>query len=383
MTIVVLSWLFIGLIVYVYVGYPVLMAVWGHFLDRKLRLDATPPTVTIIVAAYNEEGVIAEKIENTLKLEYPRDHLQILVVADGSSDRTELISRTYGAEGVAVLADPVRAGKSAAINHGAGVANGDILVLSDANANYRPDAIEKLVRNFGDPTVGVASGRKTVISGAGEFAQAEGSYWKYESFIKSSETRSGSTAGVVGEIIAIRRELFERIPQNIINDDFFLALTAMRKGYRVIYEREAVSWELPSNSMADDALRRRRITAGRYQQLFMLGLWGKVGASNLFRIVSHKFLRLLLPFFMLGALVLNATAVMISSAPTPLVLTLLAQIICYLAAFAGFVLQRLGRKAPILSAAYYLVSANVASAAGLARYVLGRESVLWEKASRT
>jgi poly-beta-1,6-N-acetyl-D-glucosamine synthase len=378
-----LAWVFIGLTFYVYVGYPVLISLWSFPGRRKISHGDATPSVSLIIAAYNEEAVIGEKIENSLNLDYPPDRFQIIVVADGSEDRTPEIAKTYSEKGVVVLTSKIRLGKSAALNRGVGSATSDILVFSDANANYYPDAIRKLMRNFNDPSVGVVSGRKTVTTNNGGTPEVEGIYWNYESFIKSSESRSGSTVGVVGEINAIRRSLFEAIPDFIINDDFYIALTAMRGGFRVLYEPEAVSWERPSLSLKDDALRRRRMTAGRYQQMVAVDLWWGIGVSNVFRIVSHKFMRLLLPFFMLSALLLNSVAVIFPPHPILLVVTLVLQFIVYAMALIGFATEKPGKKKTLFSAAYYFVNANIASGLGLIRYLRRKESVIWDKARRT
>jgi poly-beta-1,6-N-acetyl-D-glucosamine synthase len=377
-----LTWLLLGLTFYVYVGYPVIIGVWARLFGRKTAMADITPKVSLIIAAYNEETVIGEKIENSLRLDYPPDKLEIMVVADGSNDSTAAIAQRYADKGVVVLASPERKGKSAALNRGVKQATGEILIFSDANAYYYEDAIQKLVRNFNDATVGGVSGKKTVRAVEGSATETEGLYWKYESFIKKSESNSGSTAGVVGEMNAIRKTLYEDIPENIINDDFYLALLAMGKGYRVLYEPEAVSWELPSLSVQDDVVRRRRMTAGRYQQMFMFDLWLKTGFANIFRLVSHKFFRLLLPFFMLGALIFNILVVLFPPRPLLLIITLVLQFIAYDMALLGYILEQRGRKNKLLAAAYYVVSSNIASVHGLMRYLRQEQSVLWEKARR-
>ncbi|MDQ7036643.1 MAG: glycosyltransferase [Anaerolineae bacterium] len=297
-------------------------------------------------------------------------------------DDTATIAQDYADKGVVTLFSPERRGKSAALNRGVKLASGDILIFSDANAYYYEDAIQKVVRNFTDPTVGGVSGKKTVRASEGSATETEGMYWKYESFIKKSESKSGSTAGVVGEMNAICKELYDDIPEDIINDDFYLALVVMGKGYRVLYEPEAVSWELPSLSVQDDNKRRRRMTAGRYQQMFMFSLWRSIGLANIFRVVSHKFFRLLLPFFMLGALVFNILVVAFPPRPMSLIVTLVLQLVAYDIALLGYFLERSGRKMKIPAAAYYVVNSNIASIRGLMRYLRDEQGVLWEKAQR-
>lgn len=381
--IIFLTWLCLLLTLYVYVGYPIIMGVWAWFAPKSVDRAEIRPTVSLIIAAYNEDAVIGEKIENSFKLDYPADKLEIMVVADGSSDNTPKIAERYADKGVVVLFSPERRGKSAALNRGVQQATGEILVFSDANAYYNEDALKKIVRNFNDAAVGGVSGKKTVRASATSATESEGLYWKYESFIKKAETKTGSTAGVVGEMNAIRKALYEDIPENIINDDFYLALMAMGKGYRVLYEQEAISWELPSLALEDDIVRRRRMTAGRYQQMFMFHLWINTGLVNVFRLVSHKFLRLLLPFFMFGALLFNLIAVVFPPRPLLLIVILVIQFVAYDLALFGYILERQGRKSKIPSAAYYVVSSNIASFRGLMRYLRKEQSVLWDKARRS
>jgi biofilm PGA synthesis N-glycosyltransferase PgaC len=379
-----LTWLFIGLTVYIYAGYPLIVGLWARLFGQAVNRADITPKVSMIIAAYNEEAVIGEKIENSLQLDYPASQLEIMVVADGSNDNTAAIAERYSDKGVVVLSSPERRGKSAALNRGVKQATGEIILFSDANAYYYEDALKKVVRNFNDSRVGGVSGKKTVRGSSGSgAAETEGLYWKYESFIKKAETRSGSTGGVVGEMNAIRKVIYEDIPESIINDDFYLALMAMRKGYRVLYEPDAVSWELPSVSVQDDIVRRRRMTAGRYQQMFMTHLWTGTGLANMFRLISHKFLRLLLPFFMFGALLCNALVMLSPARPPLLVLTFIVQVVAYGLALIGYIAEKQGRKAKIPSAAYYIVSSNLASVRGLMRYLRREQSVLWDKAKRT
>lgn len=372
----------LGLVGYVYVGYPLLAALWARTFPRPVAMADIEPTVSLVIAAYNEAGVIEEKITNSLALDYPRDRLQIIVVADGSSDATADVARGFEDRGVLVLHMPQRRGKSAALNRGVAHAVGEVLVLSDANAFYRPDAIRKLVRNLADPQVGLVSGNKTVRHGSSRIADQEGSYWKYESFIKKAETRSGSTVGVVGEINAIRRGLYPEIPEHIINDDAYLCLAVLRRGLRVVYEPEAISCETPAQSMGEEVARRKRMVAGRYQQMLAPGLWTRLGASDLFKLASHKLLRLLLPFLMIGALLANVLAVLAGEGGGLLVLTLAAQLAAYALAGLGMLVRGSSGWARLPKAAFYIVSSNLAVLDGVGYYLSGRASVLWKKAAR-
>mgnify|MGYP001199886995 FL=1 len=371
-----------GVLGYHYGLYPLLMAAWA----RRQRPSTPPPLftppVSLIIAAYNEAPVIAAKLENSLALAYPPDLLQIIVVTDGSTDGTPALASSYVNQGVKLLHEPQRRGKSAAINRAMSAATGEIVVFSDANAFYRPDALLKLTRHFQNGRVGGVSGQKTVQSGATAVSQSSGLYWKYESAIKKWESRVGSTVAVVGEMLALRRSLFAAIPPAVINDDAYLAVQILRQGYNVLYEPEAVCWETASSSTAHELIRRRRISAGRYQLLFKPDWWPWRNPLALFQLISHKFLRLLLPFFMIAALVTNSAAVVRRPAALWLRLALLGQFMLYGLAGLGWLAEKFQKSARIATAVYYVVSGNFSALQGLWRLLSGKQSVLWEKAQR-
>jgi len=369
------------LCVYVYVGYPVVL--WGlsKLYKNPVQTGDSLPTLSLIIAAYNESAVIGQKIENSLALDYPADKLEIMVVADGSSDDTAEQARYYADRGVVVLHEPERRGKSAALNRGVGLAKGELLVFSDANAYYDVGALKALARNFHDARVGCVSGRKTVVKGESAVGDSEGLYWKYESFIKKRESALHSATGVVGEMTALRRALFTPIPSHIINDDAYLAFQALARGYRVLYEPAAFSWERPSVSARDEVIRRQRINAGRYQLLFE-GSWLKAPPLVLFMLVSHKFFRLALPFFMLGAWLGNLALLLTPDAPAWAWALMTGQAAFYGLAALGALLDVLGLKAKLPKLATFVVTSNWAALQGLLRYLRGKQSVLWEKATR-
>lgn len=367
---------------YVCAGYPLLMAVWARLARRPVAVGDITPTVSFIIAAYNEAGVISEKIRNTLALDYPHDRLQIIVVADGSSDMTAALADGFAEKGVVVLFEPRRRGKSAALNRAVAISTGEILVFSDANAFYERDAVRKLARNFADPDVGCVSGAKSVRRGSSETAGSEGFYWRYESFLRKIESASGSTVGVVGEINAIRRPLYATIPEHIINDDAYLALATLRGGMRVLYEPAARSMENAAQSLGEELVRRRRIVAGRFQQLLTPSLWLGLPPGALFRLVSHKFLRLALPLLMGGAFVCNALVLLFDQPPRVLVATFLMQVAGYGLALAGMPLRYGAGWSRVPAAAYFVVASNLAVLGGLRHFLNGQATALWKKPAR-
>jgi len=231
-----LFWISVALVAYVYAGYPLALALLARLRPKPgWKPPDDLPAVTLVIAAYNEEDVIARKLENSLGLDYPSDRLQIIVAADGSSDSTAEIVRSYSDRGVELSYSPERMGKSAAVGRALSLARGDVVVLSDANNLYAADALRLLVAPFADPRVGAVSGAKVVSGEEGGVGESEGAYWRYESFIKAQETRLGSCTGACGEILAVRRELLEPPPASVINDDFYIAMRVIRKGYRLVY----------------------------------------------------------------------------------------------------------------------------------------------------
>lgn len=376
-------WVSVGSIAYTYAGYPLILAVLARLWGRRPTVTADHlPSVTLLIAAYNERDVIRRKIENSLALDYPRGLLQILIAADGSSDDTPDLVRGFADRGVELSFSPARRGKVAAINHAMEGARGDIVVFSDANNDYDRRALRELVRPFADAAVGGVVGAKTVAAGDGSLGEVEGLYWRYESFIRSRETELGSCTGAVGEIFAIRRALFEPPPEAIICDDFYIATRLLRGGHRVIYRPEARSTERVSPSAEGEVKRRARIVVGRYQAILLAHRLLPFRRPMLvWQIVSHKFLRPLVPLAMVCAAASNMA---LAWSGPPLYRSLLVgQVLFYGLAEAG---RRLGSRRPLGRVLYvpaYLVYSNFAALAGLFRLLVRRRGMhLWERVPR-
>ncbi|HLO28558.1 MAG TPA: glycosyltransferase family 2 protein, partial [Anaerolineales bacterium] len=236
-------WISLGSILYTYFGYPLLIFLLAKLIHKSETSQASQPPVTLLIAAYNEESVIEDKIRNSLAVDYPKDLFQVFIVADGSTDKTPEIVKRYTNQGVELLYQPERRGKMAAINRALPHTRGEIIVFSDANNYYQADTIRNLLKPFGDPAVGAATGAKVIGAGDGSLGASEGLYWKYESFIKKQESRSGSCTSAAGEVLAIRKNLYSPPPNNVINDDFYIAMQIVRAGYRLVYVPEAKSVE--------------------------------------------------------------------------------------------------------------------------------------------
>jgi len=380
----------VGLPIYSYVGYPLLLFVSavavqaardaGYLLSRKERrqISARKPRVSVILAAYNEEKVIERTIKHWLALDYPPELLEIIVGSDASSDRTVEIAQQYSAQGVRVLAFPERRGKMAVISDSAACAEGEILVLSDANTIVRPDAVAKLVRHFDHASVGAVCGELHLVTPGGTPGH-EGAYWRYEVTLKILESRLDSVLGANGAIYAIRRELFPKLPHNVITDDFMIPMKVRAKDFRVLYDPEAIAIEEAPTSISDEFRRRMRIGAGNWQALWhcrsLLLPWrGFVSVAY----GSHKVIRWFTPFLLpVGFL---ASALLLSNPIGRLLFTL--QACFYLAALLGWLLGRVGFRIGLLRLASYFLAINAALGLGMVRGVFGLQRAAWRRTAR-
>lgn len=389
-----LFWFFSFGIFYTYIGYPILVFLIAKTRPEPIYSGNPPQSVTLLIAAYNEEREIEEKIINSLTLNKPGIELQIIIVTDGSIDATPMIVKKYSKAGIELLHEPERQGKMAAINRAIPSAHGEIIVFSDANNYYLPNTIEMLIKPFCDPTIGGVSGAKGIKKGDGVLGASEGLYWKYESFIKQQESRLGSCTSTSGEVMAIRRKLYIPPPYDIINDDFFIAMQIIRQGYRFVYIPEAKSIERISPSAKDEIIRRTRINAGRYQAI---SLFKKILPPGRFfikwQVVSHKFMRPLVPFFMIGAFLFNIAALFFL--PTTRNLFLLGrpysgiflgiQLVFYILALTGNIFPQRERQNRFINLLYlptFLTNSNLAALKGFNKYIRGRNTHIWEKIER-
>lgn len=390
------------IILYTYFGYPLILALISFVYQKsswwlkKSFLDSDAkklPNVTLLIAAYNEERVIESKLQNSLELDYPKDRLQIIVAADGSTDKTVQIVDQFKAKGVDLSFKAGRAGKMAAINRAMQKATGEIVVFSDANNLYAKDAIRMIVIPYSLKSVGGVSGSKRIMKGDGLLGHSEGLYWKYESYIKKMETKTGNTMGAVGEIFSIRKDLFEPPPEKVINDDFYLAVRLVKRGFRVVYQPEAKSFERVSLTAEDELVRRTRIISGRYQALFMaknLLPWKR--PFDTWKLISHKYLRPIIPLAMIGLLISNLLGILsvqltgnLSFAlfnPRVDLIIFVLQLLFYFSALLG---NNIGNQGILSKALYipsFLLKSNWAALKGLIVFLSRKESALWERAER-
>lgn len=364
-------WIAAFLVVYPYLVYPLLLAVLRRVVPRPPRKAKIEPTVSLLVAAWNEEDVIAAKIENSLALDYPIDRLQIVIASDGSTDATNSIAERYDdGKRVRLIAFPVNRGKLTAMNDVMPQLSGEIVVFSDAASMLDADSIRALVSNFADPAVGAVSGAYLVRNpGASALGNQEDFYWRFETALKAAEGELSSILGAHGALYAIRRELYPFPERGVINDDFVIPMRIVARGFRVVYDASAVAVE---EAQEMEGFRRRvRITRGNIQQLSEIPrLLLSFRLVPLFFFVSHKAMRLLVPPAMIACFVANLF--LLSS---PLYRALFAgQILFYGLTIAGATFALRPR---LLRLPYYFSMVNAALIVALYEGIARRGPVTW------
>ena len=370
----------VAMLVYVYAGYPALVFVLARLRPRPVRRGPELPSVSFIIAAYNEEAAIADKLRNTLAIDYPADRLEIIVASDGSTDRTEEIVRTQFGGRVRFLALR-RQGKTLAQNQAVEAATGDILVFSDATTVFHPPSLRALVASFADPDVGLVTGN--VVYGLEtnrSMDKGRAAYWNYESFLRRQESRFHSVLGAAGCCYALRRRLYTPLPPELISD-VVQTVKVVQQGYRAVVEDDAVVYEpAESRSIREELERRGRVIAR--------GLRGKYYLRDFFhplrhpwfcfQVLSHRLLRWSVPLFLV-ALFLTNTALL----DRPLFRALfVAQVAFYLIAALGYALERRNLRPRGLTIPFYFCVINLAPLLAVRALLRGARKATWET-SRT
>jgi cellulose synthase/poly-beta-1,6-N-acetylglucosamine synthase-like glycosyltransferase len=362
--------------VYPLVGYPLVLQVIAALRPRPVARQAYVPKVTILIPAYNEEECIAATVENKLEQDYPRDQLQVIVVSDASTDGTDGIVARYAPQGVQLLSRATRQGKAAALNEAVRHAHGEILVFSDANSAFAPDAVRRLAENFADPRVGYVTGSLQYTHAGNASGRGSSAYMRYENWLRRLESRVDSVIGVNGGVDAMRRGLYRDVPADQITD-FVLPLQVIAAGFRVVFDERAHSRERANQEMGSEFRMRVRVALRALR-----GMIYARGALNVTRtpvpafcIVSHKILRYLGFLFLGSALILNA--VLVTHGVT-FALLLLAQLFLYLCALLGLV-RGLPRPLRALTALpTYFVMSNAAFAVAALRFARGDTLAVWK-----
>lgn len=382
-------WVSIALIFYTYIGYGILLYIIlklkAIFVGKKtIPAIGFTPTVTVVVAAYNEAYCIEEKILNTLALDYPKDKIKYIFITDGSTDETPNIVAKYPQ--ILGMHQPGRSGKIAAVHRAMSQVQSEIVVFTDANTMLNPTAILLMCRHYQDQTVGAIAGEKRVqIDDNADATAGEGFYWKYESKLKKWDSELYSVVGAAGELFSIRTALYEPVLPDTILDDFMISMNIALKGFRIVYEPEAYASELASANTGEELKRKIRIAAGGVQSFIRLKqlLWPFKQPILSFEYISHRILRwVVTPYLMVLAFLINVFLVFQLGYLNIYGLIFAGQLIFYTAALLGWLMEQKQLKVKVLFIPYYFCMMNYAVIAGFFRYFFTEQSVLWEKAKR-
>lgn len=382
-------WIAIFLVFYTFFGYGILLYLIVRIKrwiapNRRKRLGFQDmPSCTLIVAAYNEKDLIEEKIANTLALQYPEGKLEIMFVTDGSSDGTPDLVAKYPQ--IRLLHSDERKGKIAAVHRAIAYVDSEVMVFTDANTFLNGEALLHICRHYGDDKVGAVAGEKRVkIDTTADATAGEGFYWKYESKLKEWDSELYSVVGAAGELFSVRKSLYEPVPLNSILDDFMISMRIAEKGYVIIYEPEAYAEEDTSANIKEELKRKVRIAAGGIQSVIWLSaLLNPFRFPVLsFQYLSHRVLRwTITPFLMILVFFLNIYLV-IKRTGWIYDALMVGQVLFYISAYLGKVLEEKKLRIKILFIPYYFCVMNYAVLAGIVRFFSGGQSVMWEKAVR-
>jgi cellulose synthase/poly-beta-1,6-N-acetylglucosamine synthase-like glycosyltransferase len=371
----------LGLLVYTYAGYPLLVLAWARLAPQPTSRAPRTPRVAIVVVAFNEAKRIEAKLKTCLAQDYPADRLRVVIVCDGSTDATPALVASFGDARVRLVHCRERRGKSACLAEGvAAAAEADVIVFNDARQALHPQAVRRLVEALADPTVGAVSGELVFrTDDASDFGSGVDAYWRYEKFIRRHEAQVGSVVGVTGALYALRRELFRPIPAQTILDDVLIPMNVVMDGHRVVFESQAIAYDQPSLDAAQESLRKTRTLAGNFQLVALRPRLLVPFANPLwFQFVSHKLLRLVAPLAM-GALLLSNSLLLDHGG---LLQGLwVGQIVFYGAALTGWLLPAARRWFPVKLAMMFVVM-NWFVVRGFVEFVGNRQAHLW-RASAT
>jgi biofilm PGA synthesis N-glycosyltransferase PgaC len=388
---IIVFWISLAIVFYSYIGYGMLLWVLVRIkrLFRKRIIPTLPtgelPRVALVVAAYNEEDYIRDKILNTRELDYPAEKLEVIFVTDGSSDRTPDIVREY--EFIRLLHQPERKGKIAAVNRAMQYVESPLVVFCDANTLLNKECLREIVKHYADPKVGGVAGEKKILThGKGVGAAAgEGLYWKYESILKKLDSELYSTMGAAGELFSVRKDLLDEVPEGTIIEDFVQSLKLCEKGYVVRYEPNAWAAEAPSASIKEEMKRKVRICAGAFQAMILLKRLFNVFKYPVvsFQLISHRILRwTICPISLITLLISNILIVMGANELWFYKITLALQSVFYLLAMIGWIFASRDIKIKALYIPFYFLFMNLSVFMGFNRFIRNKQTVLWERAGR-
>jgi cellulose synthase/poly-beta-1,6-N-acetylglucosamine synthase-like glycosyltransferase len=359
------------MIAYTYAGYPAWLWLRARWRARPVQKAAHTPYLSIVMVVRNEEAALPAKLHNLLALDYPADRFELVVVSDGSTDRTETLLREHAADPrIKVVLNQLSRGKAAGLNDAMAVAGGEVVVFTDARQFIEPGAVRVLVESLADPEVGCVSGELMLGDPArGEAGRGMGLYWRIEKIVRELESQSGSVVGATGALYAVKREMLADVPPETILDDVYIPMQVARQGKRVVFEPGARAWDAADQGRGREFARKVRTLSGNYQ-LLQLAPWLLTSANPLrFEFVCHKLLRLVVPFALATLL---AASIVLSQPVYRLALAL--QLCVYgLSILAAVHLGR-GLLARASDAAFTFVVLNMAAVVAFANFVTGRKA---------
>ena len=384
-----LFWVCLFIIFYAFVGYGIFLFVLLLLKRLVYKPESTLysftelPSVTLIIAAYNEESIIREKIENTLLLSYPLNKLNYIVVTDGSTDNSAVIVAEYPQ--IILLHREGRTGKINAVHRAMQQVNTEIVIFTDANTFLNQDALINISRHYKNQLVGAVAGEKRVqIDQKSDATAGEGMYWKYESKLKQWDSDLNSVVGAAGELFSIRTSLYEPVEKDTLLDDFIISMRIAAKGFKIVYEPEAFAMETSSENIKEELKRKVRIAAGGIQSILRLKELLNVFRYPMlsFQYISHRVLRwTVIPFLIIFVFALNILIIIRGSSVLYLIF-FSGQIVFYMAAALGWLLEKRQLRNKFLFIPYYFVLMNYAVLAGIKRFYTGAQQVTWDKAKR-
>jgi cellulose synthase/poly-beta-1,6-N-acetylglucosamine synthase-like glycosyltransferase len=367
---------------YTYIGYPLLVYLVSLLRPKEVKRAEIEPTVTILITAYNEEKDIRNKLENTLKIEYPKKKLEVLVASDGSTDQTDEIVKGFSQAGIKLFRQEGRVGKTATQNNAVEQAQGEIILFSDATTMYQPDVLRAILPSFADEKVGCVAGKLVYIDKKDTtIGQGAKSYWNYETFLKKAESRACSLIGASGCLYAVRSEAYRPMYPEACSD-FLIATVMYEQGLRTIYEPNAVCTEETNNKSDKEMRMRVRVISQTFTDLWRNRKMMNPLQSGFYAVelISHKLLRYAVPFFLILLFLTNAYLAVYSLA---FQISFLLQIGFYALALLAWFVERNGFRLGLLAIPLYFSLANLASLVGFYKFLRGEKYVSWEPIRET
>ncbi len=377
----IILWFCIAVLFYCYLGYGIILYLLKIFKKQNtVGSLALLPKVSFVIPALNEATILPSKIKNTMALDYPFDHIEIIIVLDGSTDSSKEVLQQY--KQIKTIVMPERRGKAAALNFAMQFVKHDFVIFSDANCMLNKTSFKNILRHFCNKNVGGVAGEKKImqISGLGN---AEGFYWKYESLMKTLDASFYTVTGATGELFAIRTALYTPLDVDTLLDDFVLSLKICLQGFTIVYEPEAFATEAPSSTLRDERVRKTRIAAGAFQSFRKINIKQLLSNKKLaFQFITRRWLRwLICPVSIIIMFILSG---FLSIASDLIFYKILfaSQVLFYMCAFGGWLLIKNNRSFFVLTIPFYFLFMNYCLLAGMFSFYSNKQTVLWQKAQR-